>query len=130
MLKTDTVSAIRSIILAVILLGLAGTGLELLFVNHFESTSQWIPVVLIGLAFLVLGAYGVTRSGPLLRVFQAVMIMFILSGFAGIALHYQHDAAHAEKDSPGIQGAELFRTAVAQEAPLLAPGTMIELGML
>jgi hypothetical protein len=45
-------------------------------------------------------------------------------------LHYRHDAEHAQKDYPGIQGAELFRTAVSQEAPLLAPGAMIELGIL
>ena len=129
-MQTETVSAIRSIILAVILLGLAGTGLELVFVNHFESSAQWVPVVLICLALLVLGAYGLVRAAALLRVFQAVMIMFIVSGAAGIGLHYQHDAERAQKDFPGIQGAELLRTAVSQEAPLLAPGAMIELGIL
>jgi hypothetical protein len=129
-MQTETVSAIRSIILAVILLGLAGTGLELIFVNHFESTAQWVPVVLICLALLVLGAYGLVRTAPLLRVFQAVMIMFIVSGLAGIGFHYRRDLEHAAKDYPGIEGTELFRTAVSQEAPLLAPGAMIELGLL
>jgi len=129
-MQTETVSAIRSIILAVILLGLAGTGLELVFVDHFGSTAQWVPVVLICLAFLVLGSYGLMRSAALLRVFQAVMIMFIVSGLAGIALHYQRDVEHAEKDHPGIQGVERLRTAVSQEAPLLAPGAMVELGIL
>ena len=129
-MQTETVRAIRSIILAVILMGLAGTGLELVFVDHFESTAQWVPVVLICLALLVLGAYSLVGAAALLRVFQAVMIMFILSGLAGIALHYQHDVEKAEKDHPGIRGAELIQTAVAGEAPLLAPGAMIELGIL
>src|SRR5262245_32341948 len=129
-MQSETLKAIRSIILAVIVIGLMGTGLELVFVDHFEGTAQWVPIVLICLAFLVLGAYGLVRVAALLRVFQAVMIMFIVSGFAGIAFHFQHDVQHAEKDHPGIQGTELFQSAVAQEAPLLAPGTMIELGIL
>jgi len=112
------------------LLGLVGTGLELVFVDHFGSTSQWVPVVLIGLALLVLAGYALVRSAALLRVFQAVMIMFTVSGLAGIALHYQHDVERAEKDHPGIQGVERFRTVVSQEAPLLAPGAMVELGIL
>jgi hypothetical protein len=129
-MRNETVSAIRSIILVVILMGLAGTGLELVFVDHFESTAQWVPVVLICLTFLVLGAYGLLRTAALLRVFQAAMIIFIVSGLAGIALHYRHDVERAGKDHPGIQGAELIRTAAAGEAPLLAPGAMIELGIL
>src|SRR5262245_14744862 len=103
-MQTETVSAIRSIILVVIVMGLAGTGLELVFVDHFEGTAQWVPVVLICLAFLVLGTYGLVRAAALLRVFQAVMIMFIVSGIIGIGFHYQHDVQHAEKDNPGIEG--------------------------
>ncbi len=86
--RASTVAAIRSFLLAIFLLGLLGTGAELLLVKHTEEAWQWVPLLLILTSLLVLGWHAADRRAASLRVFQATMILFVISGFAGTLLHY------------------------------------------
>ena len=61
--QPGTILTVRSMLLAILLIGLTGTGAELLLLNHVESLWQWVPVLLILLSFVVLGWHGVKR-GP------------------------------------------------------------------
>src|SRR5262245_61234398 len=108
----ETLTTVRSILKAVILLGLIGTGFELILAGHFETTAQWIPLIRIAIAIVVLAGYGLLGAAPLLRIFQAVMIMFLVAGVAGIFLHYKGNVDLEHRNSPGLQGTELFRKAI------------------
>ena len=122
----------RRALLAIFLLGTLGAGVELLLVGHTESWQQWIPLALIGLSLLTLLLQAVVPTAVTVRVFQTAMLLFMLSGGAGVILHYQGKVEFKLESNPALSGLELFREAVLGAAvpPVLAPGFMILLGML
>ena len=58
------------------------------------------------------------------------MILFVLSGLVGLILHYQGNAEFELEMYPSLNGLELFWEAIRGATPTLAPGTMIQLGLL
>ncbi len=66
--------SMRSMVLAVFVLGLLGTGGELLFLGHTQGLNQLIPIVLMVMSLLVLGWHGLERKSASLRTFQITMV--------------------------------------------------------
>ena len=130
--EVRTVSLIRSMLLAMFILGSVGSGAELLFLlNHVESLVQWIPLLLILLSFVVLGWHLVGRTPASTRAIQGAMIAFIAAGFAGFYFHYQGSAEFKLESNPSLAGWRLFWEAIRAKAPpALAPGVMIQLGLI
>ena len=126
-----TLAVIRRILVAVLILGLTGTGLELFLLEHTEDARQWIPLVLIVLTLPVL-AWHVAGPTPLsMRALQALMLAFVVAGFIGIYFHYEGSVEFRLEANPSLAGTELFWAAIRSKAPpALAPGTMIELGLI
>ena len=126
-----TVSLIRAMLLTIFILGSVGSGAELLLLNHLESLLQWIPVVLILLSFLVLGWHAVRRTPASTRAIQGTMVAFIAAGLAGFYFHYQGSAEFKLESNPSLAGWRLFWEAIRAKAPpALAPGVMIQLGLI
>jgi len=121
---------IRTFLLSIFIIGLLGSGTELLLLEHTENFWQWIPIVLIVTGLLALGWCGVARGPVSIRVFQGTMILFVISGFIGLFLHYQGNVEFELEMYPSLAGWELFGKAMQGATPTLAPGTMIELGLL
>jgi hypothetical protein len=65
-----------------------------------------------------------------IRGIQALMALFIISGVAGAALHYNANSEFELEMNPVLAGFELFRESLSGATPALAPGTMIELGLI
>lgn len=126
----DTSRVLRGFCLALFVLGIVGAGTELVLLEHTESVWQWIPLVLMGASLAVLGWRAVSRGRTSLRVFQVVMVLFVASGFVGLFQHYRGNAEFELEMYPSIAGAELFWKSITGATPALAPGTMIELGLL
>jgi hypothetical protein len=125
------VVAIRSMLLGIFLLGVVGTGAELLLLNHTEDIRQWIPLVLISWSAVVLGWHLMGRNAVSLRVFQGTMLAFIVAGLAGFYFHYRGSAEFKLESKPSLAGWALFWEAVRSKAPpALAPGLMIQLGLI
>ncbi len=129
---TSTLAALRGLLLIIFLLGALGTGVELLLLEHTESRWQWVPLLLILLSLVALGGHALIRRTATLRIFQLTMILFIISGFAGLVLHYQGKVEFKLEVNPALAGWELFWAAIKGAAvpPVLAPGVMIQLGLL
>ena len=131
-----TLTALRRRLLGLLLLGLAGTATDLLLMGHYEDASQMIPLVTIGLAALAtLGLAATSPATPpaavMVRAFQAVMILLILSGGAGTILHYRANMEFKLEMDPSLSGLALFSSVVrAKSPPALAPGTLVLLGLL
>ena len=70
------------------------------------------------------------RGARSLRLFRGTMILFVLSGGVGLWLHYHGNAEFELEMYPSLKGAELFWESVTGATPTLAPGTMLELGLL
>ena len=121
---------VRTLVLGVFLFGVVGTGAELILLEHMEDGWMWIPLVLMGLSVLSIAAYGTTGASWALRIFQGIMLLFIVSGFIGIWLHYKGNVEFELEMYPSIKGLELFWEAMKGATPALAPGTMTQLGLL
>jgi hypothetical protein len=129
--EVRTVSLIRGMLLAIFILGSVGSGAELLLLNHVESLLQWVPLLLILLSFVVLGWHLVGRTPASTRAIQGAMIALITAGFAGFYFHYQGSAEFKLESNPSLAGWRLFWEAIRAKAPpALAPGVMIQLGLI
>ncbi|MEE8349174.1 MAG: hypothetical protein V3R94_06375 [Acidobacteriota bacterium] len=127
--QTTTLTTIRRFLVGIFLVGLVGTGGELLLIEHTDGFWQWVPLLLIILALVVL-CWAALKPGPVvLRVFQGSLLLLVLSGFAGCLLHYLGNVEFELEMYPSRNGFELFRESIAGATPALAPGTMMMLGL-
>ncbi|MEL7247281.1 MAG: hypothetical protein AAFO03_02645 [Bacteroidota bacterium] len=120
----------KKLLLAAFLISLMGTGLELLLLEHFEGFWQIIPLVLMGLGLLCLAWFAIGKSSPSRQVFRGLMLLFMISGVLGFALHYNGNMAFELEMYPSMQGAELAWETLKGATPVLAPGTMIATALL
>jgi hypothetical protein len=127
----DTVGMLRLWILVVLVLGLLGTVTELVLLSHYEQPVQLVPVVLIVLALIVLIWHAIGRSAASLRVLSGLMVLFVLASFAGFAAHFYGSAEFQLDLEPSLSTWELVEKVMRAKAPpLLAPGMMMQLGLL
>ena len=123
--------AARRILLAILLLGIAGISLELWLMAHTEDVYQLIPLILAGAGAVSLAVAAIKPSRGSLRLLQAVMGLFLLSGVVGMVLHFQVNMEFQLEMDPALSGMALYRKAiVAKSPPALAPGAMIQLGLI
>lgn len=120
----------RRLLLATLLIGLAGTMAELLLLAHTEGVLQLAPVVLIGLALAALAWYGIARSRTSLRSLQGVLVLLLISGIVGVWLHFGANVDWERESNPSLGGLALYRAALRGAMPVLAPGAMVQLALI
>jgi hypothetical protein len=122
--------SLRQLVLALVLFGIAGLEVELAFLRHAESFSQWIPHIclLVGLVVTILVYLNPRR--PVLRSFQVIMVIYLLMGALGVYLHYRGNVDFAMERDPSLSGLKLFWKALRGATPALAPGALAQLGLL
>jgi hypothetical protein len=130
--KKQRTAVLRHILLTIFLLGSVGTGAELLLVGHIEEVWQWIPLALLLMGILALLVHAFAEPSPSTRIFQGIMVLFITSGIIGIWLHYKARMEFQLEMNPDVAGTKLFLETItgAKVPPVLAPGMMIQLGLL
>lgn len=122
---------VRRSLLAVLVFELMGTFIELLLLRHFEDPLQWVPLALIVLTLLLV-AWHVARPQPAnVRALQATMGALVLAGFVGVGAHLQGAAEFQLEMDPSQPKWNVFKKALqAQAPPALAPGVMLQMGLL
>jgi hypothetical protein len=60
---------------------------------------------------------------------RAVAILFVAAGVIGVGLHYDGNAAFELEMYPGTRGLDLVRKTLTGATPVLAPGSMVLLGL-
>jgi hypothetical protein len=130
-LPGDPSSAIRRFLLAIIVLGLVGTGTELVLLAHYEDSAQLVPLFFIGLTLVAIVGH-VTIGGPGSVQLLRVMMGFLLAaGALGVVLHYRGSMEFQVEMDPTLSGWTLFTKVLQAKAPpTLAPGVMAQLGLL
>jgi hypothetical protein len=122
---------IRRLLLAVLVLGMAGTLIELLLISHYEDGLQLLPVGLIGAALALVAWHVLRPSGASLRTLQAAMLLFLVTGLTGIGLHFNGAAEFQREIDPSQSFWQIAARVVRVHAPpLLAPGVMVQFGLL
>ena len=123
--------AARRILLTILFLGIAGISLELWLMAHTEDVYQLIPLFLASAGVITMIVVAVKPSIGSVRLFQAVMVLFLLSGIVGMWLHFQVNMEFQLEMDPALSGMALYQKAIlAKSPPALAPGAMIQLGLI
>jgi len=126
-----TLISIRRLLLALLVLGVTATTVDLLLLAHYEEVKQLIPLGLNGLALATI-LWHVTAGGAAsIRVLQVVMLLFVVAGLVGTVLHYQGNLEFQMEINADQPAWDLFRKVMTAKAPpALAPGAMTQLGFL
>lgn len=129
--ETPTLAAVRRVLLVVLVIGMAGTATELLFLRHDEDATQLIPLILIGTATAAVVWHLAARGARSLRALQVLMALFVVAGLLGMFFHFEANMEFQRELDPSIGGMALFWKAMASKAPpALAPGSMSQLGLI
>jgi hypothetical protein len=124
-------TSVRRWLLAALVVGLTGSAVELTFLEHYQDAWQVVPLVLIAAAVGLLGWHLARPTPANERIFRATMILFVVAGVMGAWLHMQGAAEFQREIDPTIGGWTLLAKVLhAKAPPALAPGFMIQLGLL
>lgn len=133
---TDTTTLLRRGVLGLAAVTLVGTVLELAFLHHWDTATQTIVWLAVGLLALVLIILACGPSAAALRWAQAVTIaVFVLAG-VGVWFHVQENLDAGPLDRryavrwdtmSGIDQSWAAITGEVGPAPTLAPGVLAEI---
>ena len=114
----------------VIALGTIGLLIELLLLGHWVSTAQLIPLATLGLMLIVTGLVAARAEPRTLQAFRVLMVWAVASGLMGIGLHLRDNVAFEREIVPDASGASILWHALQGATPLLAPGALVQLGLI
>ena len=127
----DSLALFRRLLLAVLTLGLCGTGAELVAFDHFEDVWQAVPIALIALALAIVFWNVVSPGRGSVFGLQVVMCGLVAAGALGMYLHFQGNLEFQLEMDPSQSRWTLFSKVIhAKAPPSLAPGSMAQLGLL
>ena len=127
--ESETLAAIRRLLLGALTVGVIGTTGELILLRHIDKPTQWIPLVFLGAGVPILLWHAMAPSAASVRVLQVLMFAFIALGVAGVGLHYDGNVAFERELHPDERGWTFARKTLAGATPVLAPGSMVLLGL-
>jgi hypothetical protein len=116
-------------LLLVVVIGTLGLFAELALLEHTESFNQWLPLAVLAAGFM--GTLWVAfQPGPgSVRLFQVMMLTFVVTGGLGVYLHYRGNAQFELELYPTLKGWPLVWQALKGAVPALAPGSLVQLGL-
>lgn len=121
---------LRTALVVLLLVGGAGLLAELFLLDHLEDWRQWLPVIALGvgcvLAIVVLIRPGRTAWRSLL----VTGVVFVLLGGVGIFFHTSGNREFELEMYPDLTGGKLLVETVTGATPVLAPGALVQLGLL
>ena len=124
-------STVRRVILGVLLFGMSGLLAELALIAHYEDATQWIPIVLLTVGLVVVIADLVLARAWTQLLIQLTMVLVVAAGLLGIYFHFQGSREFQLEMDPQMRGTALvWHVLRAKSPPTLAPGSMIQLGVL
>jgi hypothetical protein len=124
---SGVLASVRKLLLSLLAVGTLGTSLELLLIGHFEEVTQIVPLALL-VAGTLAAAWHLASARANVAALRWLMVLFVLSGGVGIALHYRGNAEFELEMYPTIGGTELIGKTLTGATPVFAPGTMALLG--
>ena len=128
--EQTTLGLVRGALLIILVVGLVGVLAELFLLEHVEDPWQRLPIFLIIASLLILVWHGVERRALSLRFLQGTMVLFVIAGALGLLLHFRGNLAFELEMEPSAAGWPLIWSALTGATPALAPGAMVQLGLI
>ena len=117
-------------VLLIFVLGAVGLGTELLLLRHFEEWRQQVPLALLAFGLVLLAVRVLYRGAIILRLFRLTMLAFVLGGMVGLWFHLSANMEFELEMYPTLSGLELLSKALGGAMPALAPGALVQLGLI
>ena len=134
MTTSDILPLLRRGMLAVLVFGCVGLIGELVLLEHYSELTQLPPLVLSVLGIAGAIAYWVGGGAKSVRALQVIGLLMVLSGAMGVYFHGEENLEHARRDAEEYgeptSGSSFWMNAIKGDAPTLAPGTMVQFGLL
>lgn len=130
MTTADALSLLRRGILALLVFGCVGLLGELVLLEHYEELPQIIPLALLTLTLVTVIWHWVDGRKPSLRALQVLMMLLIVAGTVGVALHLNGNYEFERELEPDLTGMPFWIEVIRGATPTLAPGTLIQFGLL
>jgi hypothetical protein len=126
----DTLRGLRRLLAVILLVGMSGTTVELLLLRHVEDALQLVPVVLLLAGIAGVAWHASTKSPASATAVRLLMALFVIAGLAGIYFHFAANVEFQKETDPSLVGRALvWRALEATVPPALAPGVMLQLGL-
>jgi hypothetical protein len=122
-------AGLRRFLLLTLIAGSVGMSVELLFIGHVEDWLQQVPIVLLVGGLIALAWHALRPSPRSARSVQLLMVLSVASGLLGVVLHYRGNQEFELEMYPAMSGVELVRATLTGATPVLAPGSMVLLGL-
>jgi 1,4-dihydroxy-2-naphthoate octaprenyltransferase len=116
---------LHRLLLAIFVVGTAGTAVELLLLGHFEDAPQFVPLILLAAGIVIALWYGKGPTPLSIKALRTVLVLFVGGGLLGLLLHYRGNVEFEVERDPSIGGLSLFWEAITGATPALAPASMI-----
>lgn len=118
--RSDTAHIFRHILLLLAAVGSVGTFLELVLTGHYETPTQWPPLVLLLLSLVGIVVVWVKPTARALRLFRWLMIVVTLSSLVGVYFHMQSNFASVLERTPDLSWTAQLWQAMQGRNPLLS----------
>jgi hypothetical protein len=127
--ESETLASIRKLLLGALAVGVMGTIGELILLRHIDKPAQWIPLVALSASVPILIWHASSPSAASVRTLQVLMLAFAVLGVVGVGFHYDGNVEFERELNPSEHGWTFIRKTVAGATPVLAPGSMVLLGL-
>lgn len=130
-MATDLERQLRRLILALLTFGLSATLFDLFGLAHYKESWQIVPIGFIIFTLVIVLWHIATGSTASLQTMKMLMPVLILVGLTGVFLHLKGSMAFQLEANPDLAGWPLLQKLLRAKAPpALAPGIMVQLGLL
>lgn len=123
-------SLLRRGILAVLVFGCVGLLGELFLLEHYTEINQLPPLVLVSLTLVTVLWHWLAGSHGSLRALQVLSLLLIVAGVVGVYLHFGSNYEFERELEPEMTGMPFWTEVIRGATPMLAPGTLIQFGLL
>ena len=121
--------SLRRFLAAIFLLGSIGLAAELIFIGHVQDVWQQIPLALIALGAATLVWHAAHPNAWSLNLVRVTAGLLVAGGLLGVGLHYQSNVEFEREMYSDLRGFQLVREALSGAIPALAPGALVQLGL-
>ncbi len=130
MTTADALPLVRRGILAVLMFGCVGLIGELVLLEHYTEINQLPPLVLTALTLIAILWHWQSGNKTSLRFLQVIALLLVVAGAVGVFLHMDSNIEFERELEPDLVGMPFWLNVIRGATPMLAPGTLIQFGLL
>jgi len=125
-----TLQRLRQFLLGVVAFIFIGSVFELILLEHYEETLQWVPFITSSIGFLSVVTVWSYPGNTSIKSLRLIMIGISVVSLWGMYLHFIGNLEFTREINPSFTLRESIWPAMKGSSPLLAPGILFLAGIL